>query len=142
MPAITFNSFESGLDLRKGASVSDASRLRVLKNAYVTTGKTIRKRPGLTFVATLETGTTGLRAAAGKLNTFYSVGSITHANTNFIANKVAHPTLPAMTVQRIQYADVFNGYIYAAVEYNNGDIRHHYHNIFGRELVVAIQQVE
>ena len=126
MPAITFSDFSSGLDLRKGASVSDASRLRVLKNAYVTTGKTIRKRPGLTFVATLEAGTTGLRAAAGKLNTFYAVGSITHANTNFVANKVAHPTLPAIGVQRIQYADVFNGYIYTAVEYNNGDIRHHY----------------
>ena len=126
MPAITFSDYSSGLDLRKGASVSEASRLRVLKNAYVTTGKTIRKRPGLTHVATLEAGTTGLRAASGKLNTFYSVGSITHANTNFVANKVAHPTLPSMTVQRIQYADVFNGYIYTAVEYNNGDIRHHY----------------
>ena len=126
MPAISFQDFSSGLDLRKGASVSDASRLRVLKNAYVTTGKTIRKRPGLTFVATLESGTTGLRAAAGKLNTFYAVGSITHANANFVANKVAHPTLSAMGVQRIQYADVFNGYIYTAVEYNNGDIRHHY----------------
>lgn len=124
--AITFADFSSGLDLRKGASVSDASRLRVLNNCYVTTGKTIRKRPGLTYVATLEPGTKGLRAAAGKLNTFHATGTITHSDTRFVANKIAHPTDAAMEVARIHYADVFNGYLYVAAEYNNGDVRHHY----------------
>lgn len=126
MPAITFDRYDAGLDLRKGASVSDANRLRVLDNCFVTTGKTIRKRPGLATVATLETGTQGLRAAAGKLNTFYSVGTITHANTLFKSNKIAHPTLPAMGVQKIHYADSFNGYLYVSAQYQNGDIRHHY----------------
>ena len=126
MAAITFSDYSSGLDLRKGASVSDANRLRVLDNCYVTTGKTIRKRPGLTLVTTLETGTQGLRAAGGKLNTFYATGTVTHADTRFVANKIAHPTLPAMEVKKIHYADVFNGYIYVSAEYNNGDIKHHY----------------
>lgn len=126
MSVITFDRFDAGLDLRKGASVSDANRLRVLDNCYVTTGRTIRKRPGLVSVATLETGTKGLRAAGGKLNTFYAVGTITHLNTMFLANKVAHPTLPAMEVQKIHYADSFNGYLYVSAQYLNGDIRHHY----------------
>jgi len=126
MAAITFSDFSSGLDLRKGASVSDANRLRVLNNCYVTTGKTIRKRPGLSVVATLETGTQGLRAAGGKLNTFYSVGTITHADTRFVANKITHPTTPALDVSKIYYADVFNGFIYVSAKYTDGSIKHHY----------------
>ncbi len=126
MPAISFEDFSSGLDLRKGASVSDANRLRKLTNCYVTTGKTIKKRPGLSMVANLETGTKGLRAAGGKLNTFYATGTVSHADTRFVANKIQHPTLPAMEVQKIHWADVFNGYVYVSAQYNNGDIRHHY----------------
>lgn len=118
--------FSSGLDLRKGASVSDANRLRVLNNCYVTTGKTIRKRPGLSVVATLETGTQGLRAAGGKLNTFYSTGTVTHADTRFVANKITHPTTPALVVSKIHYADVFNGFIYVSAQYTDGSIKHHY----------------
>ena len=126
MSAITFDKYDAGLDLRKGASVSDANRLRVLDNCYVTTGKTIRKRPGLTHVATLEAGTSGLRASGGKLNTFYAQGSITHLDTRFVANKITHPTLPTMDVAKIHFADSFNGYIYVSAQYLNGDIRHHY----------------
>ena len=126
MSAITFDKYDAGLDLRKGASVSDANRLRVLDNCYVTTGKTIRKRPGLTHVATLEAGTAGLRAAGGKLNTFYAQGSITHLDTRFVANKITHPTLPTTDVAKIHFADSFNGYIYVSAQYLNGDIRHHY----------------
>lgn len=126
MSVITFDRFDAGLDLRKGASVSDANRLRVLDNCYVTTGRTIRKRPGLVQVATLESGTKGLRAAGGKLNTFYATGSIAHSDTRFVANKISHPTLPSMEVQKIHYADSFNGFLYVSAQYLNGDIRHHY----------------
>jgi len=126
MPTITFDRFDSGLDLRKGASVSDANRLRVLDNCYVTTGRTIRKRPGLVHVTTLEPGTVGLRAAGGRLNTFYATGSITHANQAFLANKIVHPTQPTMELAGIHFADSFNGFLYVSAEYFNGDVRHHY----------------
>jgi hypothetical protein len=127
MPSvIAFDRFDAGLDLRKGASVSDANRLRTLDNAYVTTGRTIRKRPGLSPVATLESGTVGLRSAGGKLNTFYGSGTISHADTRFVANKIPHPTAPTTAVSTIHFADVFNGFLYVAAGYINGDIRHHY----------------
>jgi len=125
MKTITYGRFEVGLDLRKGPSVSDANRLRQLKNAYVTTGKVIRKRPGLTKVATLEVGTKGLVAGLGKLNTFYESGSIVHANTMFQANKVPHPTA-TQPVAQVHHGDVFQGFIYVAVEYGGGDVVHHY----------------
>lgn len=126
MSTITFDNFKAGLDLRKGASVSDANRLRALDNAYVTTGGTIRKRPGMVYVATLEAGTKGLRAAGGKLNTFYGVGTISHADTRFLANKIAHPSIGTQEVAKVWFADSFNGYLYVAAQYQNGNIRHHY----------------
>ena len=125
--SITFNEFNFGLDLRKGSSTSDANRLRVLKNAHVTEGKTVRKRPGTTLVATLEAGTVGLFAGKGKLNTFYGgVGSVTHANALFQANAVRSPTTAALALTAVDYADVFNGFVYASVRYTSGEQRHHY----------------
>lgn len=122
---ITFQKWDLGEDLRKATAVSDANRLRVMKNAFVTTGLAAQKRPGLVKVATLEDGTIGLVAALGKLNTFYGLGTLTHANTLFKANK-ATGTLTSM--QSVEYADVFDGYIYAVIRHANvqGGIRHHY----------------
>ncbi len=78
------------------------------------------------MVATLESGTQGLRASGGKLNTFYATGSVSHADSRFVANKITHPTAPAAEVSKIHYADSFNGYMYVSAEYTNGEIKHHY----------------
>jgi len=123
--AITFDKFDLGIDLRKGASVSDANRLRDMFNAYVTTGLATQKRPGLVKVATLEAGTKGLFASGGKLHTFYGVGTLAHADPLFVANKVAHPDMPH-DVAHVWFADIFNGFIYASVEYTDGKVTHHY----------------
>ena len=125
MPEIAFDQFGGGLDRRSSQSIAAANILWTLKNAYITTGKKIRKRPCLTKIATLEAGTAGLKGAGGKLNTFYGQGTITHANPLFLANKVAHPTL-AVDVAKAHFAEMFNGFLYASVEYTNGDVKHHY----------------
>lgn len=125
MASITFDRFDVGLDSRKGKSVADANRMRVLTNAYVTTGRAIRKRPGLTAVAELEAGTVGLRAGGGVLNTFYGVTPVAHANPLFLANKIAHPT-PTHEATKIHYADMFLGFLYVSAEYDDGSIKHHY----------------
>lgn len=125
MGQITFDRFDLGIDLRKGSSVSDANRLREMKNAYVTTGLATEKRPGLSKVADLTPGTKGLFAAFGKLHTFYGEGTIAHANTLFTANKVLHSG-GAKAVLDVHFADVFNAYIYASVEFAGGLVEHHY----------------
>lgn len=122
---INFDRFDLGIDLRKDASVSDANRLREMRNAFVTTGLTTAKRPGFTHVATLEEGTVGLFAALGKLHTFYGTGTVTHANPLFEAHKIA-PAAGEKSLKDIWYADVFNNYIYVAAEYQDGTVLHHY----------------
>lgn len=125
MGQITFDRFDLGIDLRKGASVSDANRLRDMKNAFVTTGLATEKRPGLTKAADLEPGTKGLFAAFGKLHTFYGEGAVVHANPLFQANKVQHSGGPK-AVTDVHFADVFNAFIYASVEYTGALVEHHY----------------
>lgn len=126
MAQITFDRFDLGIDLRKGASVSDANRLLEMKNAFVTTGLATQKRPGLTLVQDLEPGTVGLGAAFGKLHTFYGAGSIVHANTLFQAHQIPYNIDPSKAVTDLGYFDVFNGKIYVAARYSDGGTNHHY----------------
>ena len=70
MGMLTVDQFETGLDVRKGASTSPASTLRVLNNAYVTIGKSIKKRPGLKLFTSVPLASRGLVAAGGMLHTF------------------------------------------------------------------------
>lgn len=126
MADISFDRFEGGLDVRKSSTVSDANRLKVLTNAYITKGKAIRKRPCLSILTTLETGTIGLGASGGKLQTFYSGNAaIAHANTFFQANRVTHPS--AVTpVTKLHFCSAFQGFPYIAVEYADGSVKHFY----------------
>lgn len=125
MPAITFNKWDLGIDLRKGRSVSDANRLRDCKNAFITTGLAAQKRPGVTKVATLEPDTKGLFAAFGKLHTFSNT-AVAHANTLFQNHAVPYSENGGLLVEDVPFADVFNGFIYTAVQYANGAVQHHY----------------
>ena len=70
MSTITFDRFDGGWDVRQLSTSADANRLRELQNAYVTTGRTIRKRPGLKKVGDIQMGTFGLFAGLGKIWTF------------------------------------------------------------------------
>lgn len=68
----------------------------------------------------------GLKAAGGKLNTYYGDGAaITHANTLFQANRAPHWTGGGAPT-KIHSCDRFGGYQYVVAEYSGGATRHHY----------------
>ncbi len=126
MAMITFNKFDLGINLCKSAAISDANRLRKMKNAYVTTGLATAKRHGFVKIATLEAGTKGLAAALGKLHTFYGgPDEIFHENPLFRAKRLVcagevtdeeegETSFAAVhrAVTDIHYVDVFNGCLY------------------------------
>jgi hypothetical protein len=127
MPVITFDDFGGGLDVRPQQFLARPNILRVLQNAYVTTGKTVKKRPCLMAVATLEAGTVGLKSFKGKLQTFYGQGTtITHANTLFKANRVPKWDTGAANPVRIHYADQYNAILYVVAEFAGSVYRHYY----------------
>jgi hypothetical protein len=130
MATISFNQWGFGLDLRKGASTADANRLRVLKNAYVTDGKTVRKRPGLKHVETLTPGTVGLFAGLGRLNTFQTSNTATVVHPGQVLNHVLTPeSAPEPPLLNVSYCDTFNGKLYVVAWHYSipfAVYRHHY----------------
>lgn len=125
MSTITFGQWGFGLDLRKGPSTSDANRLRKLVNAYITDGKTIRKRPGCVLVQTLAPGTVGLSAGLGRLNTFQYGGAANHGS-GIITNNDLDVPVGGANLLDVPYCDTFNGFLYAVGQDSAVGYRHHY----------------
>jgi hypothetical protein len=101
-------------------NVQEASRLWALKNAYITTGKRIRKRPGLKAVTRGLAGSVGLAAASGRLKVFVTVGDTftppAAVDKVELTYPVAGPGLQPLA--RIHSATMFNGYLYVVADYN------------------------
>ncbi len=118
MPAITYNDFGGGLDRRLPINVQDASRLWVLKNAYITQGKRIRVRPGLSKIVGNLSGSVGLAAANGRLKVFVTEGSTFAAPASVDKVELTDPALgPGTSLQRIYAATMFQGYLYVVADY-------------------------
>lgn len=127
MPAIVYDNFGGGLDRRSLQHKPIANALWTLLNCYPTKGRSLKKRPCLKNYAAIESGTTGLRAAGGVFNTFYSAdgAAITHANPQFRARRARNQGAVS-AVTKVHYAELFNGFLYAAIGYANGTVEHHY----------------
>lgn len=120
MPAITFSDFSGGLDRRLPVTVQDSSRLWILRNAYITTGKRITKRPGLKAISTTLAGTVGLAAVAGRLKVFANVGDVVTGAPQVDVLRLNTPPFlgPGQYLQRIYQATMFEGFVYVVAEYD------------------------
>ena len=140
MDVITFDQFDGGIDLRKADTVSDANRLVECKNAYVTTGYAIKKRPGLDKLSpTSLTNNTGLfifnkvahvvtnSASASTVPTLSGYGIGTgKVNATITEHELQNPANASDTISRVWDAQVMNNKLYIVVEYASGTIRHFY----------------
>lgn len=130
MGIISVEQFDTGLDVRKGASTAPASTMRVLNNAYVTIGKSIKKRPGLKLFSAVPLYSAGLVAANGFLNVFSSPAFVSPAisiNWAVIRNITLSDTSPMITpIIGVRFAQMFNGFLYVVANYANNVTQHHY----------------
>lgn len=120
MPAITFSDFSGGLDRRLPVTVQDSSRLWILRNAHITTGKRIKKRPGLKVISTALGGSVGLAAVAGRLKVFINMADPFTAPPQVDAIGLNIPAFlgPGQHLQRIYAATMFEGFPYVVAEYD------------------------
>src|SRR5688572_19435041 len=91
MPAVSYLEFGGGVDRRLPPNVQSADKLYVLRNAYITTGKKIRKRPALRSLGDMV-GSIGLAGLDGELKAFVERGGGTFFP----------PVVPGVTVSSIQ----------------------------------------
>jgi hypothetical protein len=133
MPAISYNDWSGGLDRRLSVNSQDANKLWVLRNAYVTPGKRLKKRPGEVLVTGGLTGSYGLKSVNGALNVFCDTGAVfTAPSVTGLTISRQDLDIPASgagagsTIDRIYYADLYQGFLYVVARYANGETRHHY----------------
>lgn len=138
MPAITYSDFSGGIDRRLSINVQDASRLWTLKNAYITSGKKIKKRPGLRKIAgVLSDGssvfTYGLTSVNGTLTVFDDGGGAVAGIPAYVTQQtLASPVLSGIpaTLVSVPYAVAFQGFLYVVAKWNHSTVgnfyKHHY----------------
>jgi hypothetical protein len=144
MPAITYNDFSGGLDRRLPIGVQEASRLYVLRNAYVTLGKRIRKRPAVRNVLSDSggsplDGTVGLEAVNGSLVVFGTAVAPAPGLAGLpVPTNYVQLTGVSGSLLSVKYADIFQGFMYVVAGHSYAGtqfIRHHY--VDGGTTVVA-----
>lgn len=105
MPAITYSEFSGGLDRRLPIGVQDANRLWTLTNAYITSGKKIKKRPGLRRIGSV-TGTVGLEALDESPTVFADSSLAVPAGVSLVT---LEPYV-TYTLFEVTYCQTFQGY--------------------------------
>lgn len=126
MPAITYKDWSGGLDRRLPIGVQEADRLWTLKNAYVTLGKRLKKRPGIKLVATGLIGSFGLESISGRLKVFCDTGVAFTPPSIIDRVDLDIPPWTAGGLVKVHYGDLFTGFAYVVAEYGDGTMAHHY----------------
>lgn len=132
MPVITFADFSGGIDRRLPINEQESSKLWTLRNAYVTTGRRIKKRPGLAPVSYALSGSFGLASLGGDLTVFIPETSTFVAPSGVASIKLTDPQGSGTTTMfSIDYASMFGGFPYVVARYSvfSSDptlMQHHY----------------
>lgn len=125
MRQLVLSSQKGGISRLREKGGASAETLIMLRNAYVTTAKTIKQRPGLPVDFDLTPGTVGLASFQGRFYVFAS-SFVDHADPRVETIVLKHPTTPSLALTKIHFAQTFLGRFYVAAEFANGDIRHYW----------------
>ena len=149
MKVQSFEDFSGGLDTRKPHNINNKDTLRRLVNAYVTSGESIRRRPGLRYLGEIEAGgdaENGLGSYNGSLHTFTTVaggnktlGVGTPFEIKVYTHKIKYDAgraadsagwqLPDSEPEQpgyVSFCGGFNAGMYVSVKFGNGRNLHYY----------------
>jgi hypothetical protein len=142
MPAITYQDWSGGLDRRLSINSQDANKLWVLKNAYVTQGKKIKKRPALRALPGSFSvdedgrGYKGLFAINGELRSYKQVDISATLPDGVIGKDLSLPISDNLLT--VPYSVVFQGYEYVISTWEQPGgylIKNYYLNGVGTEKI-------
>lgn len=124
MREVVLSTQKGGISRLREKGGASPETLYNLENAYVTTAKTIRQRPGMPTLFNLNPGTVGWASYAGQYFVFASVFVAQPAGVTCLVLK--HPTNASLTLSKIHFSQTFLGRFYVSAEFSNGDIRHYW----------------
>lgn len=125
MRQVVLSTQKGGISRLREKGGASPETLMMLRNADVTTAKTIRQRAGFPTAFDLTPGTVGLASFEGRFYVFAST-FVEHNDPRVETIVLKHPTQPALALTRIHFAQTFLGRFYVAAEFANGDIRHYW----------------
>lgn len=129
MPYIVIENFKGGIDGRRMDVTSTPGTLTELKNAHITRGGEIEKRPAFVELCTLPSDTAGLAASADSLYTFGSAASVSlpaGAPSNLAYQRLVHPSVSSTALSRVADVEIYSGKTYAVAEFADGSLNHYY----------------
>jgi hypothetical protein len=135
-PLTAVNAGISRLRLKGGAR---ADSLYDFTNGYVTEDGSIAPRPGTSRKATLPSTTFGLCAFNGNIYVFSKV--VQTLSAPFVNLVVAHPTDNTQTITKVHFAQPFLGFIYAVIEWSDGNIYHYWMRSSGTWAASTVYKV-
>lgn len=125
MRSVVLSTQKGGISRLREKGGASPETLMMLRNAYVTTAKTIKQRPGFPVEFDLTPGTVGLASYDGKFFTF-SNAFVVHADPRVETIVLRDPVDPTLGVAKIHFAQTFLGRLYVSAEFTNGVIRHYW----------------
>jgi hypothetical protein len=125
MRSVVLSTQKGGISRLREKGGASPETLMMLRNAYVTTAKTIKQRPGFPVEFNLTPGTVGLASFDGMFYTFAST-FVAHADPRVETIVLKHPTIPALAIVKVHFSQPFLGRFYVSAEFSNGDIRHYW----------------
>ncbi len=127
MAYFVIEDFKAGLDTRRMAVSSVPGSLIELKNAHITRGGEIEKRPAFVSISPLPANTFGLASVGTNMYVFGSIAPPTFdsdAPSNLTYQKLDHPSGLAMT--GVLHVAGFSGLPYVVAQYEDGSVWHFY----------------
>jgi hypothetical protein len=119
------DNFSGGVDRSRPRYVGPPGSLWSGINGHLSRGGDFEKRKAFVATYSLPAGTVGMAKVAAGLVVFGS--AVAPAMPPGVAyQRLAHPTDATRTLIRIISLDLYNGFVYAIAQYDNGDIRHFY----------------
>lgn len=121
MRQVVLSTQKGGVSRLREKGNASPETLFTLTNAYITTAKTIRARPGRTLAGTIAPGTVGLTAFDDQFYVFASV-FVPQTDPNITCVVLRHPTSNVLFVTKIHFVQPFLGRLYVVAEFNDGSV--------------------
>ncbi|MFC4727147.1 hypothetical protein [Coralloluteibacterium thermophilus] len=125
MRQVVLSSQKAGITRLRGKGGASAEALWDLRNAYVTSARTIKRRPGMRRHIDLPPGTVGLAAFEGVFVVFAS-SPVENSDPRVRVEVLRHPSREGAELRKIHFAAPFYGALYVAAEFDQGEVFHYW----------------
>jgi hypothetical protein len=129
MAYVLIENFSGGVDRSRPRYVGPPGSLWSGINGHLSRGGDFEKRKAFVATYSLPPGTASLAKVASGLVVFGSAPAPGGIPPGVIYQRLQHPTDATRTLLVILSWDLYNGFIYAIAQFDNGDIRHFYNAV-------------